>query len=156
MAYFEDLETGERFTTPGRTITDGMASVLISVGGFAAPMFNNEEAAKKTPLGWRALPGGVTFMLMGGLAETYGASSRPAGRPATPGGIGLFVGCRSMRLMTPVRVGDTVHLESERVELEETSNPRWGRVIDREALINQKGETVCTADIVHLHERKPK
>ncbi len=152
MAYFEDLKTGAKFTTPGRTITDGMASLLINVGGFAAPMFNSEEEAKKTPLGWRALPGRITFMLMGGLLETYGESSRPA----TPGGVGLFVGCRNMRVMTPLRVGDTVHLESERVELEETSNPRWGRVIDRETLVNQKGETVCTADIVHLHERRPK
>ena len=55
-----------------------------------------------------------------------------------------------------ILLGDTVHLESERIELKETSNPKWGKEIARESLINQKGELVCQADIIHLYERKPK
>jgi acyl dehydratase len=153
MPYFEDLESGEKLSTQARTITDGMASLLINVGGYTAPFFNDEIAANKTPLGWRALPGRMILALMGGLLETYGS-----GRPTTeaPSGTALFVGVHNMRVRIPLKVGDTVHLESERVELVETSNPRWGRVIDRETLINQRGEVVCEADIIHLYERRPK
>ena len=156
MAYFEDLKLGEKLSTTGRTITDGMASILINVGGYAAPFFNDETEANKTPLGWRAIPGRMVLALMGGLLETYGPASRPTTETTEGGGAGLFVGVNNMRVRIPLRVGDTVHLESERVELTETSNPRWGRVVDRETLLNQKGEVVCQADIIHLYERKPK
>ncbi|MFC2021768.1 hypothetical protein ACFLTR_00960 [Chloroflexota bacterium] len=150
MAYFEDLKLGEKLTTQARTITDAMATIFINVGGFAAPFFNDEIEASKTPMGWRALPGRVAFALMGGLLETY-----LSGRDRSPG-VSLFVGVNNMSMKIPLKVGDTIHLESERVELVETSNPRWGRVVDRETLINQKDEVVCMADIIHLCERKPK
>ena len=152
MPYYEDLELGEKYTTPGRTITDGMASILVSVGGYAAEFFNNEEVANKTvALKWRTIPGRVAFMIMGGLVETYGAR-----QPRQTEGNIVNAGCRDLRHKAPLRVGDTVYLESERIELTETSNPFWGRCIDRESLINQRGEVVITADVVHLYERRPK
>ena len=150
MQYWEDLKLGEKFTTTGRTITDGMATLLINVGGYILPFFNDEIEANKTPLGWRALPGRIVLGLMGGLLETWMSGS------ATGPGVAMFVGVNNMSMKVPLKVGDTVHLESERVELVETSNPRWGKVVDREALINQRGELVCQADIIHLYERKPK
>ena len=149
MAYFEELELGEKFTTAGRTITDGMASIFINMGLYTAPFFNDESQANKSVLGWRALPGRSALYIMGGLVETYGP------RHEGPG-LAYFVGVNNMSVKTPLKVGDTVHLESERIELTETSNPRWGREIAREKLINQKGELICQADIVHLYERKPK
>ena len=150
MPYYEDLKLGEKFTTGARTITDAMATLFINVGGYTAPFFNDEIEANKTPLGWRALPGRIVLAIMGGLAETA-MFSRPTGP-----GVGLFVGVNNMTVKTPLKVGDTVHLESERFELTETSNPRWGKEVARESLINQKGEVVCQADIIHLYERKPK
>lgn len=149
MAYFEELELEHKYTTPGRTITDGMASIFINMGLYTAPYFNDESVADKSVLGWRALPGRVALYIMGGLLETYGP------RHAGPG-LAYFVGVNNMSVKTPLKVGDTVHLESERIELKETSNPRWGREIAQERLINQKGELVCQADIIHLYERKPK
>ncbi len=149
MPYYEELELGSKYTTPGRTITDGMASTFISMGLYTAPYFNDESLANKSVLGWRALPGRVALYIMGGLVETYGHMDEGPG-------LAYFVGVKDMTVKTPLKVGDTVHLESERIELQETSNPRWGREIAREKLINQKGELVCQADIIHLFERKPK
>jgi len=149
VAYFEDLELGASYTTPGRTITDGMASLIINMGYYSAPYFNDESVANESVLGWRALPGRAALYLMGGLVETYGP------RRSGPG-LAYFVGVDNMSVKTPLKVGDTVHLESERIELKETSNPKWGREVARERLINQKGELVCQADIIHLYERKPK
>ena len=56
MAYYEDFEVGQKEVSAARTITDGMATALINIGGFVAPQFNDETVAKQTPLGWRALP----------------------------------------------------------------------------------------------------
>ena len=153
MPYFEDLKLGAKYKTCGKTITDGMASILISVGGYAAEFFNNEEAANKTTaLKWRTIPGRIAFMIMGGLVETYGVHTS---EELSEGNI-VNAGCREYRSLLPLRVGDTVHLESECVELAETSNPFWGKCIDRERLINQRGEVVIQADIVHLYERRDK
>ncbi len=149
MPYFEDLELGGKYTTPGRTITDGMATIFINVGLYTAPYFNDESLANESVLGWRAIPGRVALYIMGGLVETYGPKH-------TGSGLAYFVGVNNMSVKTPLKVGDTVHLESERIELKETSNPKWGKEIARESLINQKGELVCQADIIHLYERKPK
>jgi acyl dehydratase len=149
MSYFEDLKLGHKVTTGARTITDGMATVLINIGGFIAPFFNDETEANKTPLGWRAIPGRVVFALMGGLIETAEAFGRG------PGAV-MLVGANNLTFKTPVKVGDTVHLEFEITEKRDTKNPRWGVVINKETLTNQKGEVVCEVEITHLAEHRPK
>jgi len=57
MPYYEDFEMGQTFISDRRTVTDGMATVLIDVGGFTLPQFNDEISANETPLGWRAASG---------------------------------------------------------------------------------------------------
>lgn len=147
MAYYEDFKVGQKSVSPGRTITDGMATALINIGGFVAPQFNDEIEANKTPLGWRALPGRIIFALMGGLVEQMGILGGP--------GPGILVGADKLTWKTPVRVGDTIHLEFEVIEVRKTHNPRWGFVKNKETLLNQKGETTCEVEISHLFEYKP-
>jgi Acyl dehydratase len=118
MAYYEDFKLGQKVISPGRTITDGMATALINIGGFVAPQFNDETEATKTPLGWRALPGRVTFALMGGLVEQMDILKGA--------GAGMLVGADKLTWKAPVRVADTVHLEWEVTEIRKTHNPRWG------------------------------
>lgn len=146
MSYYEDFKIGQKFISPSRTITDGMATVLIDIGGFTADQFNDEVTANKTPLGWRALPGRIVFTLMGGLVERM--------RGLDTSGPGILVGADRLVWKTPLRVGDTIHLEWEVTEMRETSNPRWGLVKNKETLIKQDGEVICTAEIVHLFGHK--
>lgn len=148
MPFYEDFKVGQKFISQRRTITDGMATVLIDVGGFIADQFNDELIAKQTPLGWRAIPGRIIFALMGGLVERM----RFLGTP----GPGMLVGADKLLWKAPLRVGDTIHLEWEVTEMRRTSNPRWGLVKNTETLINQNGETICTVEIAHLFEYKKK
>lgn len=149
MPYYEDLKVGYRITSAGRTVTDGMATVLINIGGFTAPFFNDETVANQTPLGWRAIPGRIVLALMGGLVEQMLPLHLP--EPGTA----LLVGADKVAFKAPLRVGDTIHLDWEVIEMRQTSNPRWGLVKNKETLMNQKGEVVCEAEIAHLHEYKP-
>ena len=148
MPYYEDFEVGQKFISPSRTITDGMATMLIDIGGFTAPQFNDEISAKKTPLGWRALPGRMIFALMGGLVERMGILHSP--------GPGILVGADKLKWKAPLRVGDTIYLEFETTEMRKTSNPKWGLVKDKEILKNQKGEVICEVEITHLYTYRPK
>ena len=147
MAYYEDFKVGQKVVSPGRTVTDGMATVLINIGGFVAPQFNDETVANKTPLGWRALPGRITFALMGGLVEQMGLFGGP--------GPAMLVGANKLTWKAPMRVGDTIHVEWEVTEMRKTRNPRWGLVNNKETLINQKDEIVCEVEITHLLEYRP-
>ena len=147
MAYYEDFKVGQKVVSPGRTITDGMATALINIGGFVAPQFNDETVANKTPLGWRALPGRVVFALMGGLVELMGVFGGP--------GPGMLVGADKLIWRVPLRVGDTVHVEWEVSEMRKTNNSRWGLVKNKETLKNQKDEMVCEVEITHLLEYRP-
>jgi len=117
MAYYEDFKVGQKLVSPGRTMTDGMATALINIGGFVAPQFNDETMASQTPLGWRALPGRVIFALMGGLVEQMGVFGGP--------GPGMLVGADKLTWKAPLRVGDTIHVEWEITEMKKTRNPRW-------------------------------
>ncbi|OPX39727.1 MAG: hypothetical protein B1H11_02320 [Desulfobacteraceae bacterium 4484_190.1] len=146
MPYYEDLKPGQKVISPSRTITDGMATVLIDVGGFTADQFNDEISANKTPLGWRAIPGRLVFALMGGLVERMKVFDTP--------GPGMLVGADKLVWKGPLRVGDTIHLEWEVTEMRETSNPRWGLVKNKETLLNQNDEVICTVEIAHLFEYK--
>lgn len=144
MSYFEDFEVGQKVISSRRTVTDGMATALIDVGGFTADQFNDRITAEKTPLGWRAIPGRLMFALMGGLVERMSVLEGE--------GPGMLVGADNLVWKGPLRVGDTIHLEWEVTEKRKTSNPRWGLVKNRETLINQKNEVICTVDITHLFE----
>ena len=143
MPYYDDFYVGQKFVSPGRTITDGMASILIDVGGFIAPQFNDMTKALETPLGWRALPGRIVLSLMGGLVERMGIfeTSGPA----------MLVGADKLVWKSPLRVGDTVFLEWEVTEIRKTSNPKWGLVKNSETLRSNNG-VVCTVEITHLVE----
>jgi acyl dehydratase len=149
MPYYEDFEMGKKVTTEGRTITDGLASVLISMMGYPAPVFNDETVAKETALGWRALPGPIILALMVGMGE----ESRV--RMGKEGG-GALIGINNVTWKAPVRVGDTIRAEWEVISMRKSSNPRWGIVVDRYVLKNQQGEEVHQAETTHVWEYRPK
>ena len=147
MPYYEDFKIGQKAISARRTITDGMATALIDIGGFATPQFNDKITAEATPLGWRAIPGRMAFALMGGLVESIGELF------GTPGP-GLLVGSDKLVWKVPLRVGDTIHVEWEVIKMRTTSNPKWGLVVNTETLKNQNDEIICTVEITHLFEYK--
>jgi len=72
MSYYEHFEVAQKLISPRRTVTDGMATVLIDVGGFTTDQFTDKITADKTPLGWRAIPGRLIFkFLLTNLLEFF-------------------------------------------------------------------------------------
>lgn len=147
MPYYEDFEVGEKVTTLGRTITDGLASSLICMMGYPAPIFHDETVAKESPIGWRALPGPITLALMGALVEETHIRMGE--------GLGALVGINNVTWKAPVRVGDTVHAEVEIISMRKSSNPKWGLTVEKYSLINQRGEVTNEAEITHVWEYRP-
>lgn len=144
--YWEDYTAGEKFTTPGRTVTEGMINVITGLAGFTIPFFWDEEEAKKTVFGTRIAPGRLTLLVMGGLEEQSGFWDHET--------MIALLGIDKVRITAPLKAGDTIRVEGEVVEKRETKNPGRGIIIHRSVCKNQRGEVVAETETTHLVKRK--
>jgi len=133
--YYEDFEVGQRFTTYGRTITEGDLSLFCALVGYHVPLFIDEEYAKSTAYGGRIVPSAMTMAISTGQTEGLFRTTV----------IGLLAVERG-RFLAPVRPGDTVTTEVEVLEKRTTSKPGQGVVVFRDHLLNQRQETVYQID----------
>ncbi|MBM3153825.1 MAG: dehydratase [Chloroflexi bacterium] len=144
--YWEDYQLGEKFTTPGRTVSEGMINIMVGLAGFTLPLFWDEEAAGKTAFGMRIAPGRLTLLFMGGLEEQCGFWEEET--------MIALVGIDKVRITSPLRPGDTLRVYGEVIEKRETKNPQRGIIVHRSTCKNQKGETVAETESAHLVKRR--
>jgi len=143
--YYEDFKVGNRFTTPGKTVTEAMINLMVGLGGFVAPLFNDEEYARTTPFGGRIAPGRMALFLMGGLEEQTGIYE---------GGLIALVGIDKVRFRAPLRAGDTIRVEMEVTAMRETSRGHAGLITHQSRCLNQRDEVIAEAEASHLIKRK--
>lgn len=144
--FYEDFNTGEKYTSPGKTITDSHITLMVGLAGYNEPYFLDEEAAKKTIFGGRVAPGRMTLFLMGALAEQIGIFHDTAM---------AMVGLDKVRIKSPLRAGDTIRVVAEIIDKKETSRPDRGIVVHKETCYNQKDEVVAEVEVTHLVKRRP-
>ncbi len=146
--YYEDFNIGDKFTSPGRTLSDGAIDTLMALGGFIFPFFWDEEYAKTTVFKGRVAPGRLTLFMMGGLVEQAGVFSSE--------GVVALVGMDKVRVRSPLRGGDTIRVEMEIIGKKETSKENQGLLVHTEVCKNQNGEIVAEAEFTHIMRRRPK
>ena len=144
--YWDDYQVGEKFITPGRTISEGMINIMVGLAGFTLPLFWDEEEARGTAFGTRIAPGRLTLLFMGGLEEQCGFWDEDT--------LIALVGIDKVRITSPLRHGDTLRVHGEVIEKRETKNPRRGIIVHRSTCKNQRGETVAETESAHLVKRK--
>jgi len=143
--YWEDYNVGDKFETPGRTVTEAAISIMVGLGGYLAPFFLDEEAAKKTVFGGRVAPGRLTIFFMGGLEE----QSEMWGETVI-----ALMGIDKIRIKAPLRAGDTIRVEMEVTEKRETKRADRGIIIHRSVCKNQRGEEIAETEAAHLVMRR--
>ena len=144
--YFEDFKQGDRFASPGLTITES-AIVDFALQWDPQPFHIDAEFAR----GWAY--GGL---IASGL-HTMSASLR------LWLSLGVFAHCNlgspgfdSTRFLRPVRPGDTIRIEAELVEVRASdSRPDRGVARVRQVTFNQRDEEVMTMETVILLKRRP-
>ena len=138
MGMYQDVSVGEVIVTPGKTITEAAADIMTGFGGYIVPMFNDNEWAKKnTPFGGVIVPGEMTLFYMGGLAELSGRFDET---------VIALVGIDKVRFKTPVRPGDTVHLEMLIANKRLTSKGDKGLITFGWTCKNQDNDVVAEAE----------
>lgn len=139
---WNDLEIGQRFKTFGRTITEtDIVNFISCVGMLEALFVDAEYRARHSAIPGRPAPAALVFSMAEGLVLN-----------ATGQGTGLAFLNMQLDVQGPVLQGDTIHVEIEIIEVRPTSKGGRGLVRTRNAIVNQRGETVIVYTPLRLME----
>ena len=106
--YFEDVEVGYKFQTPGgRTITNAEVVNFAQITGDYNLVHLDHEFAKTGMYGENIAHGALTLTLAGGMLK------RTEFWSATAETLGDLTGFKHVKFMAPVKFNSTIHLECE-------------------------------------------
>jgi acyl dehydratase len=143
--YFEDFKPGDRFESPGMTMTEG-AIIDFAVRYDPQPFHTDRVAAEKSIYGGLIASGIHTIAVSFSLLLQTGALANNMGSP----------GFDELRWLRPVYPGDTLRAVGEVVEVRPSvSRPDRGTVRFRCTTLNQKDEPVQTVFCNQLLKRRP-
>jgi len=132
---FEDYKVGEKFISPGRTITEADIVMFAAFTGDWHPLHTNVEYAEKTAFGERIAHGMLTLCVGSALIFRLGAYV------TLPKSFIAFYGMDKVRFTGAVKIGDTIRCETEVVELQAKDDKR-GVIVSQNNIKNQRGEDV--------------
>ena len=132
---FEDYKVGEKFISPGRTITETDIVMFAAFTGDWHPLHTNVDYAAKTPFGERIAHGMLTLCVGSALIFRLGAYV------ALPKSFIAFYGMDKVRFTGAVKIGDIIRCETEIIELQEKDDKR-GVIVSQNNIKNQRGEDV--------------
>jgi acyl dehydratase len=142
--WFEDFKPGDRFESPGKTLTDAHFMFFAGMTGDAHPLHYDDEYAKKTKFGRRPAHG----LLLTSMTAV-GASTLA---PLIEESIVAFVE-QTTRFKGPAFVGDTIKPRHEVVALDRKRSA--GLLTLRVTLTNQRGDVVLEGEHRYLIAYRP-
>ena len=144
--YFEDFEIGERFASPGITVSESQI-LDFALAYDPQPFHLDKEAAARSPYGGLIASGFHTLALA--FRAFYQANVINHCSLGSPG-------MDELRWLKPVLPGDTLHSEAEvRSKRESKSKPDRGILHMDYTVKNQSNETVMTFTAIHILARRP-
>ncbi len=135
--YGDDFAVGEIYQTAGITLTE---THIVNWAGLTMdfyPLHMDAEYAAASQFGERLVHGPMIFALAVGLVAQAGFGGDAAI---------AWLGVDNMRMLQPVRIGDTIRVEVEIADQKVTSDPRKGVQVWRYRVINQKDQMVMHFD----------
>jgi acyl dehydratase len=132
--FLDEYSVGDRWASKGRTITE---SDLVNFSGFSGdffPLHVDEEYARETGFGQRIAHGLVGLSVATGLWEMDPASTV------------AFYGMDRVRFLAPTFIGDTIHIESEVLDVKGKGGGR-GVLTVLQHLVKQTGEVTTSAEV---------
>lgn len=134
--FYEDYNIGDEFSTTGRTITESDLVGFAALTGDWNRIHTDEEYCAGTEYKSRIAHGLFGLALMEGLKYRLGHLE----------GTALASLGWTVTFTRPIYIGDTVHCEVKIARMRETSKADRGIVWEEVRLVNQRGETVTTAE----------
>lgn len=147
VKYWEDFPLGEKIRTQGVTITEAHLVNWAALTGDWYPLHLDEEYAKTSLFKSRIAHGPLVMALAIGLVMRTGYFGTS---------IMAWLGVNNSRLPLPVRIGDTIHVETEIIDKKEMEKVERGVAIVRLTVRNQRDEEVIICDNAFMMHRRLK
>jgi acyl dehydratase len=135
--YGDDFKVGDEYRTAAITVTEAHLVAWAGLTGDFYPLHMDREYAAQTQFGERLAHGPLIFGLAVGLVSLSGMGGDAAI---------AWLGVDDLRMLRPVRIGDTVRVVVHVREQQATSNPRKGVQVWRYTVRNQRDEDVMAFD----------
>lgn len=145
--YYEEMEVGQQWVSPGRTVTEWDIMTFATLTSDMNSIHVDKEYCKTTPFGVPIAHG----FLIASLAAGFGARMEIA-EGTVVANLGI-----SWRFHNPVKAGDTIHLVMTVKEKRlSKSRPGEGIVVRTYDVKNQRGETTALGEVAAAFLCKPK
>ncbi|MGH7278459.1 MAG: MaoC/PaaZ C-terminal domain-containing protein [Candidatus Rokuibacteriota bacterium] len=141
--YFDDIDVGEEYESPGRTVTEADIVVFAGLSGDYNVLHTDAELMKKSAFGERIAHGLLGLAIQAGLFT----------RATPPYATLAFVDLR-WKFKGPIKIGDTIRLRAKVVGKKETSQPDRGVITVQRAVVNQRDEVVQEGETDLMVERR--
>lgn len=109
--YFEDCNVGDRHVTQGRTITETDIVTFASFTGDWNAIHTDAVYAESSIFGERIAHGMLTLVVGISLLFRLGEST------LIPKSLIAIAGLDKIRFVSPIKIGDTIHLEADLTEM---------------------------------------
>lgn len=147
--YFDDLEPGQTWESPRRTVTEADVVQFAGLSGDYNALHTDAVFAADHPFGQRAAHGLLT------LAITSGLTTRMLVYRLMDGARLALTELRC-KWRAPVLMGDTIHVELRIGEKSlSPKRPGTGRVVMHRTIRNQRGEVVAESEWTALMKCRP-
>lgn len=139
--FFDDVEIGQSWNSPARTVTEADIVNFAGLSGDYNPIHMDQAFAETTFYRQRIAHGLLVLSIGSGLVVNC-----PPMRTLA------FMEVREWNFLTPVFIGHTIHLVSEIVEKTERARGRRGLIVWKRQIVNQDGAVVQEGKTVTLVE----
>jgi 3-hydroxybutyryl-CoA dehydratase len=146
--WLEDYAVGEKLVSPARTITEADVHAFAALTGDWHPIHTDVLYAAASPFGERIAHGMLVLSVGSALAFRLGANVY------LPKSFIAFYGMERVRFTAPVKLGDTIHLETEVTAIEHKDEARGVLTWDG-TVLNQHGKPCCVYTTKLLCGRAP-
>jgi acyl dehydratase len=141
--YYEDVETGQRWQSPEREVTQADIQAFAELTGDFNPMHVNAEYAATTPFGRTIAHGLLTLGRASGMSIDYPPMRTMA-----------IVELRSVKFLAPVFPGDRLHVRTTVMSKERRGRGKRGLITWMREAVNQDGKVVQEGVSVTLVEAR--
>lgn len=142
--YFEDVQLGEEYVSPGRTVTEADIVIFAGLSGDYNVLHTDAEHMKASLFGERIAHGLLGLSIQQGLLDRV-----------IPGQVVGPLAAVKWKFKGPIKIGDTIHVEAQVAAKKDGEQPGWGIVTVERRVINQRGEVVQEGETDHAVGRRP-
>ena len=141
--YFEEIEVGEEYESPGRTVTETDIVLFAGLSGDYNILHTDAEFMKTSIFGERIAHGLLGLSIQAGLLS----------RAMLPYATIAFGGLR-WKFKAPIKIGDTIRVRA-RVASKKETRPDRGVVVLSRTVLNQRDDVVQEGETELVVERRP-